>query len=237
MISLTQAVDRLVNELHNGRNRRSILMKDNAKLPNSEKEAAPVPRAKIPELRREQILEAALRVFSAKGADNATNRDIAEAAGLGSPGLIYHYFRDRNDLLRQVLLKFHPVSMLLDNEALNDASDLEGCLRQTAETVNSLASQRELCQCLKITVFELLKNPESRNVVFETLPKRLIARLSEAFAYAQAQKRIKSIPPRILAVNFLGAVIYPILLNIVFNYELTVDPALQTDIFLKGILL
>ena len=48
--------------------------------------------------RRTQILEAALEVFSTKGFHKATNKDIASAAGGMSPGLIYHYFKDKEDL-------------------------------------------------------------------------------------------------------------------------------------------
>jgi TetR/AcrR family transcriptional regulator, mexJK operon transcriptional repressor len=53
--------------------------------------------------RREQIIEGALAVFAEKGFDRATNQDIAEAAGIGSAGLIYHYFRNKADLLHQVV--------------------------------------------------------------------------------------------------------------------------------------
>ena len=41
------------------------------------------------EQRRQQIIDGALEAFSAKGFDGASNKDIAEAAKIGSPGLIY----------------------------------------------------------------------------------------------------------------------------------------------------
>lgn len=53
--------------------------------------------------RRRQILDAALHVFSAKGYDKATNKDIANAAGGISPGLIYWYFKDKEDLLMSLI--------------------------------------------------------------------------------------------------------------------------------------
>lgn len=40
------------------------------------------------ERRRQQIIDGALVVFSQKGFDKATNQEIAEAAGIASPGLI-----------------------------------------------------------------------------------------------------------------------------------------------------
>src|SRR6476646_8288383 len=65
------------------------------------------------ELRRQQIIDGALEVFADKGFEKATNKDIAEAAGIGSPGLIYHYFKDKSDLFRQVLEQGAPVLQLL----------------------------------------------------------------------------------------------------------------------------
>ncbi len=44
--------------------------------------------------RREEILQAALRVFARKGLVAAKITDIANAAGL-SHGLIYHYFSSK----------------------------------------------------------------------------------------------------------------------------------------------
>ena len=43
--------------------------------------------------RRQQIIDGALDVFATKGFENATNKDIARASKIGSPALIYHYFR------------------------------------------------------------------------------------------------------------------------------------------------
>jgi len=58
--------------------------------------------------RRQQIISGALTVFSEKGFEKATNKDIAQAAGIRSPGLIYHYFKDKGDLLRQVIEQRSP---------------------------------------------------------------------------------------------------------------------------------
>ncbi len=51
------------------------------------------------EIRREQIVDAALSVFSKKGYDGASIRDIAEQVGV-SEGLLYHYFSGKQELLQ-----------------------------------------------------------------------------------------------------------------------------------------
>ena len=58
--------------------------------------------AKLPdrymEERRQEILDAARRVFVEKGYDNATMNDIAAAADV-SAGSIYRYFENKRDLI------------------------------------------------------------------------------------------------------------------------------------------
>src|SRR5262245_10589512 len=78
------------------------------------------------EVRRQQIIDGALAVFSEKGFEKATNKDIAEAAGIGSPGLIYPYFKDKSDLFRQVLEQRTPVLQLIARgESVMDLSPRE----------------------------------------------------------------------------------------------------------------
>lgn len=50
------------------------------------------------EWRRERLLDAALGVFVDKGVDGASVKDIARAAGV-TPGLLYHYFESKDDLV------------------------------------------------------------------------------------------------------------------------------------------
>ncbi|HET7270935.1 MAG TPA: helix-turn-helix domain-containing protein, partial [Rubrobacter sp.] len=52
--------------------------------------------------RREQILEAAKRVFAQKGFRRATTREVAREAGV-SEGTIYNYFQDKDALLLAIL--------------------------------------------------------------------------------------------------------------------------------------
>jgi len=52
--------------------------------------------------RKRQIVEAALTLFAELGYDNASISEIAEKAGI-SKGLIYNYFRSKEDLLLEVI--------------------------------------------------------------------------------------------------------------------------------------
>ncbi|MGN9845146.1 TetR/AcrR family transcriptional regulator [Nonomuraea sp. H19] len=52
--------------------------------------------------RREQLLDAALRVFADKGVDGATVKDLAQAAGV-TPGLLYRYFDSKEAMVETLL--------------------------------------------------------------------------------------------------------------------------------------
>lgn len=55
------------------------------------------------EKRRGQIVAAATKLFGDRGFYNTTIKDIAKLAGI-SPGLVYQYFREKDDVLLLVLL-------------------------------------------------------------------------------------------------------------------------------------
>jgi TetR/AcrR family transcriptional regulator, cholesterol catabolism regulator len=61
-----------------------------------------VRRREQAEWRREQLLDAALKVFAEKGTDGASVKDIAAAAGV-TQGLLYHYFESKDALLETLL--------------------------------------------------------------------------------------------------------------------------------------
>ncbi len=64
---------------------------------------APSKREQVREERRQQILEAALNVFSQKGFHAANVSDVAAQAGV-SQGTIYWYFESKDDLFQAALL-------------------------------------------------------------------------------------------------------------------------------------
>jgi AcrR family transcriptional regulator len=59
---------------------------------------ANIKNARLVDLRRKQIIEGAMQVFSAKGFHGASVREIADAAGL-TMGTMYNYVRSKEDIL------------------------------------------------------------------------------------------------------------------------------------------
>jgi AcrR family transcriptional regulator len=68
-------------------------------------ERQPTKREAQAEGRREQLLEVALQLFSERGWEGTSVKSIAERAGV-APGLMYHYFESKEDLLYEVVEEF-----------------------------------------------------------------------------------------------------------------------------------
>ncbi|MGM9991520.1 MAG: TetR/AcrR family transcriptional regulator [Candidatus Bruticola sp.] len=74
--------------------------------------------------RREQLLDIATNLFAKYGIDGTTTKDIAEAANV-SPGLLYHYYSSKEDLLVSVIRRFREERcMRRDTEELKACCEL-----------------------------------------------------------------------------------------------------------------
>jgi TetR/AcrR family transcriptional regulator len=82
---------------------------------------APRPRTRIQTEKRELILEAALEVFSAHGFRGSTIDQIAEAAGMSKPNLLY-YFR-RKEEIHETLMQRLLDTWLAPLKELDDIGD------------------------------------------------------------------------------------------------------------------
>ena len=77
--------------------------------------------------RRQQILDAAVRVFARKGFHLARVADIAREAGVAY-GLVYHYFRNKEDLLEAIFAGQWAVFLEVLRAIENDPRGLQGQL-------------------------------------------------------------------------------------------------------------
>lgn len=109
---------------------------------------------------KNKLIDAALRVFSRKGFSGSTTKDIAKEAGV-TDGLIYHYFRSKEDLLWAVLDRYtllHGMKEELDR--LDDSAPLERQLQHYCRSLfRSLHRQQDL---IVMCLGEAGRNPEIR---------------------------------------------------------------------------
>jgi AcrR family transcriptional regulator len=191
--------------------------------------------------RRQQIIDGALQVFSTKGFTQATNRDVAEAAGIHSPGLIYHYFKDKADLFRAVIERYAPPLQLVAHAEEMMALPPEEALTRFGLTYLSLMDDPKLSACVKLVVGEALRDPEIARMFGEFGPLRVWQLLAD---YLEQQMRcgiLRQMSPALAARCFVGTLVLHILVRHVLRLPdaLNEDPALlvktEVDIFLHGL--
>jgi AcrR family transcriptional regulator len=132
-------------------------------------EASSSPRA---EARRAQILSAAQACFRERGFHGASIARICQASGM-SPGHIYHYFRNKEDIIAAIVEQ--DVARILDfHERMRHSTDLQATVRECVrESVLSALDAGETALKLEILA-EAARNPRIADLV-RTADQRLRA--------------------------------------------------------------
>src|SRR5215813_10693347 len=101
---------------------------------------APTRRALAKQQTRAKVLAAARRLFSERGYEGATIRDIAAAAGM-STGAVFANFSDKSDLFREIMV-----------------SDLDLLLAQIRETLTRSRGVEDALLKIFTTAYAFYKN-------------------------------------------------------------------------------
>ncbi|MFI6501495.1 TetR/AcrR family transcriptional regulator [Nonomuraea typhae] len=98
--------------------------------------------------RRQEILDAAVRVFSRKGFAASRIDDVAAEAGIGK-GSVYLYYDSRESLLEAALAQYAAGADALLRQAVEgDAPPLERLITLVHSTIALLSTQRDLARTL-----------------------------------------------------------------------------------------
>jgi len=132
-------------------------------------------RAKRKELitarRQEQILKAALAVFSRKGFGQATVADIAQEAGT-SVGTIYNYYKDKHDLLLSLIAQNLILGNLGQIISGADASDTDSFIAALVE--DRLETGFANAQKIFFLIFEIQRSAALRRQYSEQVVAPII---------------------------------------------------------------
>ena len=191
--------------------------------------------------RRKQILEAALKVFSTKGFHKATNKDIAQAAGGISPGLIYWYFKDKEDLFLSIIRERAAIFQLADHpERLMELPPRAG-LALIGRTYLSVFKLPGNVAVLRMLIGEAIRFPQIAEMFYKQVASRFLGLLSQYLQHQVDLGRLRPHDTMIAARSFLGMFV----INVVTR-EIMRDPmalampdeqliATVLDIFLDGL--
>lgn len=121
---------------------------------------------KLGDLRREQILGAAIKVFSEKGFQVAKMQEVANAAGVAN-GTVYNYFRSKDELLLALLAQLSECEQRQAQMEQIKAGDLEAVfVAQLQQRFRALQAQKGLW---RVVLPELITNAQLRQKGFEQI--------------------------------------------------------------------
>lgn len=196
---------------------------------------------KIVEDRHEQIIDAALRVFAEKGFARATNRDIAREAGI-TTGLIYYYFKSKEDLLKAALEERSPVQLVqqIPLEMLEQAPEV--LLPILAGRVLDHVESEPFIKIIRVILPEMLHGEPELAPIVSSFFQRVLDFLSNYLQSQRTKGRVRAdldtqAAAQIFASGLIGMVMRrqvmrdPAVLQ--YTHEEIVQAVLAT--FLQGI--
>jgi AcrR family transcriptional regulator len=156
---------------------------------------------------RDQILDAAERLFASHGFARATVKDIGREAGVNS-ALLYYYFADKDELYREVLRRFVTRLVAHTTSGLTAGGDPETRLRAfLAAQAETLAANP---QFPRLMARELAESDGARAVEhMQLLAATAFRRLCELIEEGQAGGRFRTdMDPRFAAISTISQVVY-----------------------------
>ncbi|MBD0344821.1 MAG: TetR/AcrR family transcriptional regulator [Coleofasciculus sp. Co-bin14] len=159
------------------------------------------------ESRRQQIIDGALKVFASKGFEKATNKDIAAASSIGSPGLIYHYFKDKGDLFRQVIEQRVPMLQIHKKSEEMMALPPQEALTLFASTFLKVVDNPTAIALVKLMLGEAIRRPHVAEMINTIGPLRNFALLTRYLEKQMDAGVLRRTNPGAAARCFVGSLI------------------------------
>lgn len=150
--------------------------------------------------RQEEILKAALKIFSQKGFKGATTREIAEEAGVAE-GTIFRYFKTKKEILFS-LLEPYIVKTLADTieevSGENDEVILKAILKNRLKLISENKS------LVKLLLIETQFHPEIKEQFVQQVVIRAVVLIEQFITKRIQAGAFRDVDPGIAARIFIG---------------------------------
>ena len=154
--------------------------------------------------KRRQILDAAVRVFARRGFNGCRVSDIADEAGVAY-GLVYHYFRSKDEVLDTLFLERWNVMLAVIREL--DGHDMSPREKLSAITAFIVDSYRHDPDLMKVIIVEVTRAANSFGHTHVEKIREAYELIGAIVARAQEQGTFKdTVTPRFAAMAFYGAI-------------------------------
>jgi AcrR family transcriptional regulator len=189
-------------------------------------------RSRRPEARPDEILDAALAVFSTQGFAGARIEDIAARAGL-SKGAIYLYFESKDAMLKALVRRLADGIVGTAEGFLESSADAEATLRALLTFIVVQLSKPEISAAPRIVIAEAQRFPEIALFYREQVIARGERLLSRLIDRGVNQGAFRDINRDVALRACIGPLLAHMLLSTVFARP--DEPRPSPDIIANGI--
>ncbi|MCW7754882.1 TetR/AcrR family transcriptional regulator [Desulfobotulus sp. H1] len=188
---------------------------------------------------RQNILDAAVRIFREKGFQKARVSDIVSAAGLAQ-GTFYLYFRSKEDIARQICKKFMDRFTRIfeeDHEVFDSTSLSELHVRIRKMIHSALKTLKEDANAAEIVLREGIGQGGLFKELYEDLILSFIELLREKISMGASRNILGIRDPHTTAVFIVGLVERSFFFFMIMKKELDIDTiaADMSAFILKGL--
>jgi TetR/AcrR family transcriptional regulator, fatty acid metabolism regulator protein len=165
------------------------------------REAVPSAAAPEPEKRR-AILHAAVRVFAEKGYHGCRIADVARAANVAY-GLVYHYFRNKEELLESVFAEQWTIlinALRAIDEGPGTAADKIAAFYGFVFDVYKTAPS-----AVRVLILEVTRTPHLRAGSTRETFERAVQLVADIVRQGQVRGELRDVDPVLAATALLGA--------------------------------
>ena len=181
-----------------------------------------------------------MEVFAAQGFREASIKDIAMAAGVNSPGLIYHYFANKEELLKAALAHFAPPLRLAGHmEQLAELPVRDGMLA-IANAYLAILTEPAVINSMRVMIGEALRSEEFAQVLAEAGPLKVWNLITHYLRHLKQAGTLQIENPETAARCFMAPLFAHVFLCAMLRIPdpLNISPTLYAeqcvDLFLKG---
>ena len=191
--------------------------------------------------RRQQILDAAQKVFAQKGFNGASIKDLAQAAKI-SPGLLYWYFKDKTDLFTSLLTERIEAGFgqLPENASFN--APPEEFLPRFARSYIGLFELPMNAALFKVVITNTSSLPAAVHQVQGSVIGRVLSTLQSYFQRQIEAGQVRPCDTEMVTRTFMGSIVAFLLLKHILQDKRAQDLPVEafvdgiTDVVLRGIL-
>ncbi|MCR4430478.1 MAG: TetR/AcrR family transcriptional regulator [Tepidanaerobacteraceae bacterium] len=185
--------------------------------------------------RKSQILEAAIKVFSEKGFEGSTTKEIAKKARV-SEGTIFRYFKTKKEILIGLVNMLTEKSMFKFIQEVEDGLDPSQALKNILKLHYNMITQNY--QLLKTIFYEMQFHKELREAFYKEVVSNVLEVIKKRIQESGSTR--DDVPPELAAQTLLGIFLgITMVQTMVEENENPLDPdkkiSLMLDIIFNGI--